>query len=398
LTAAESLQKQGSAIDMVTMRQELSRLDLLERAGGAAYLTSLTDGMPRAVNIEHYAQIVKEKSTLRHIIQTSNEAMARAYQGEEKSSEILTDMESNLFAIAAREADGKGFLPIEPIVSQVFREIEECVSRKSLIDGIPTGFTELDRITGGLHSGELIVVAARPGVGKTSLALNIATSAAGKPGKRVGIFSLEMSRSAVTKRMILAEAEVDRYKARSGYLNSEDWFRISAAAGKISQLPIYIEDSHDVTVLKLQARAHQLKRKVGLDLLVVDYMQLLDGGKKTENRTQEISQISRSLKHLAKALGVPVIALSQLNREIEKRKGGRPQLSDLRESGSIEQDADVVIFIHREDAFNPTHESNGIAEIIIGKQRDGETGSFQLAFVKQFTKFANLFHGTDGNS
>jgi replicative DNA helicase len=391
-----ALTAEGTAIDLITLKNELQRSDDLESAGGAAYLASLTDGMPRAVNVEHYSQIVKEKATLRRLIQISNETMARSYQNEELAQEILGDLEKSIFEIASRQFL-TGFSPIEPLVSAVYKQIEEVANRKSLVTGVETGFTELDKMTAGFHPSDLIIVAARPGLGKTSLCLNIAQFVALKRQQSVGVFSLEMSKEQLVKRLLCGEAEVDSHKVNTGFLNKEDWNKLGRAAGSLSQAKIYIDDTAGMSISEMRSKARRLRLEHGLDLLIVDYLQLMSGtNSRYENRTQEISQISRGLKALAKELSVPVIAISQLNRAIESRRGDhRPQLSDLRESGSIEQDADVVIFIYREESTNPTEENSGVAEIIIGKQRNGPTGTFQLAFLKQFTKFANLWQGSD---
>jgi replicative DNA helicase len=386
------LTAQSRAVDLVTLKDELQRSDQLESAGGPAYLASLTDGLPRAVNIEHYAHIVREKATLRRLIQISNEIMARSYQSEESAGEILEQVERAIFELAGQQFR-VGFSPIDPLVSTVYQQIEEVANRKTLVTGIETGFTELDKMTAGLHPADLIIVAARPALGKTSLALNIAQHVAIKKRQAVGIFSLEMSKEQLVKRLLCAEAEIDAHKVNTGFLNKEDWGRLGRAAEALSQTRIFIDDSANVSVTEMRSKARRLKQEHGLDLLIVDYLQLMSGSERRyENRTQEISQISRGLKAIAKELAVPVLAISQLSRAVEARRGDhRPQLSDLRESGSIEQDADIVLFIYREEMHNPTEENSGVAELIIGKQRNGPTGSMQLAFVKQFTKFANLW-------
>lgn len=389
-----ALTADGSAIDLITLKEELQRSDELESAGGAAYLASLTDGLPRAINIEHYAQIVKGKALLRRLIEISNEMMVRSYQAEDSAEDILDGVEKAIFEIANRQFQ-KGFAPIEALVSTVYKHIEEVANRKTLITGVETGFAELDKMTAGLHPSDLIIVAARPGLGKTSLCLNIAQFVALKKQQSVGIFSLEMSKEQLVKRLLCAEAEIDSHKVNTGFLNKEDWIKLGRAAGSLSQAKMFIDDTAGMTISEMRSKARRLSLEHGLDLLIVDYLQLMSGSsQRIENRTQEISQISRGLKGLAKEINVPVIAISQLNRAIEARRGDhRPQLSDLRESGSIEQDADIVMFIYREDAVNPTEENSGVAEIIIGKQRNGPTGTFQLAFLKQFTKFANLWQG-----
>ncbi len=386
------LTSDARAIDVVTLKDELAKSDELERAGGSAYLASLTDGLPLVTNVEHYARIVKEKATLRRLIQISNEIIARSYQSDESPLDILSDVEKAVFEMAGQQFR-TGFESIENLVGTVYGQIEEVSNRKSPVTGLETGFKDLDRMTAGLQPSDLIIVAARPGLGKTSFSLNIAQHASTRHQKVVGIFSLEMSREQLVKRLLCAEGEVDSHKVSTGYLNKEDWSRLGRSAGALSQSKIFIDDSTGITVLEMRSKARRLKHEHGLDLLIIDYLQLMSGTtQRFENRTQEISQISRGLKGIAKELSVPVIAISQLNRAIESRRGSqRPQLSDLRESGSIEQDADVVLFIAREDVHDATDENRGVAEMIVGKQRNGPLGSFKLAFIEQYTKFANLW-------
>jgi replicative DNA helicase len=387
------LMNNSRPIDLVTLKEELQRANEIESVGGAAYLASLTDGLPRAMNIEHYARIVKEKSTLRRLIQVSNETMVRSYQDEESAEEVLQHIEKAIFDIAGQQFH-IGFSPISPIVSDVFKQIEELSNRKSPVTGLETGFVDLDRMTAGLHPSDLLIVAARPGLGKTSLCLNIAGHVAIRLHKSVGIFSLEMSKEQLVKRLLCAESRIDAHRINTGYLNKEDWTRLSRASGDLSETRIFIDDTASITIPELRSKARRLSLEHGLDLIIVDYLQLMSGStQRYENRTQEISQISRGLKAIAKELSVPVIAVSQLSRAIESRTGEhrKPQLSDLRESGSIEQDADLVMFIYREDMANPTEENNGLAELIISKQRNGPTGTIQLAFSKQFTRFDSLY-------
>ena len=387
------LMNNSRPIDIVTLKEELQRANELESVGGAAYLASLTDGLPRAMNIEHYARIIKEKSTLRRLIQVSNETMARSYQDEESAEEVLQHMEKAIFDIAGQQFR-TGFSPIPPIVSDVFKQIEELSNRKAPVTGLESGFVDLDRMTAGLHPSDLVIVAARPGLGKTSLCLNVAAHAAIRVRKSVGIFSLEMSKEQLVKRLLCAESRIDAHRVNTGYLNKEDWNRLSRASGDLSETRIFIDDTASITIPELRSKSRRLSLEHGLDLIIVDYLQLMSGStQRYENRTQEISQISRGLKGIAKDLSVPVIAVSQLSRAIESRTGEhrKPQLSDLRESGSIEQDADLVLFIYREDMANPTEENNGLAELIISKQRNGPTGTVQLAFSKQFTRFDSLY-------
>jgi len=384
------LAEEESSIDLITLREELRRRNKEEVAGGAAYMAALTDGLPRGLNVGHYARTVREKATARQLIQLSNELMSRCYEGEERPAEILEKTESRIFQIAAREIKG-GFQPARELADAAYKEIEDAARHKRLVAGIDTGFTELNRMTGGFHNQNLVVVAARPGIGKTSFCLNIACRAAIKDRKHIGIFSLEMSKPEIMKRMISSEAEVEAHRIQSGYLNKDDWMRIGQATAAISEAPIYIDDSANLTLLQVRAKAQRLALEHRIDLLVVDYLQLVSGsGRRYENRTQEVTEISRGLKNLAKELDIPVIAVSQLNREVEKRSGGRrPQLSDLRESGAIEQDADLVLFISHEETPEAMA-GDGIAEITIGKQRNGMTGNFQLSFRKRITKFSDL--------
>jgi replicative DNA helicase len=389
------LQLMGDAkpIDLITLKEELQRANQLESVGGAAYLASLTDGLPRAINIEFYARIVKEKSTLRRLIQISSETMARSYQDEDPAEEILEQVEKEIFDIASKQFRA-GFAPIPPIVSDVFKQIEDLSNRKVPVTGLESGFADLDRMTAGLHPSDLIIVAARPGLGKTSICLNIAAHVAIRKHKTVGIFSLEMSKEQLVKRFLCSEARIDAHRVNTGFLNKDDWTKLSRASGELSETKIFIDDTASVSVSELRTKARRLSLEHGLDLVVIDYLQLMSGStQRYENRTQEISQISRGLKGIAKELNIPVIAVSQLSRAIESRTGEhrRPQLSDLRESGSIEQDADIVLFIYREEMISPTDENIGRAELIIGKQRNGPTGTINLAFSKEFTRFDSLY-------
>ncbi len=387
------LMNNSRPIDLVTLKDELQRANEIESVGGSAYLAGLTDGLPRAMNIEHYARIVKEKSTLRRLIQISSETMARSYQDEDSAEEVLQQVEKAIFDIAGQQFH-TSFLPIAPIVSDVFKEIEELSNRKATVTGLETGFVDLDKMTAGLHPSDLIIIAARPGLGKTSLCLNIAEHVGIRLRKSVGIFSLEMSKEQLVKRLLCAESRIDAHRINTGYLSKEDWNRLSRASGELSETRVFIDDTASVTIPELRSKARRLSLEHGLDLIMVDYLQLMSGSnQRYENRTQEISQVSRGLKAIAKELSIPVIAVSQLSRAIESRTGEhrKPQLSDLRESGSIEQDADLVMFIYREEMVNPTEENSGLAELIVGKQRNGPVGSVHLAFSKQFTRFDNLY-------
>jgi len=381
-------------IDLITLKEELQKNDALEVVGGAAYLAGLTDGLPRALNVEFYAQIIREKSTLRRLIRVSNEIMARSYKDEESAEVILQAAEKAIFDIAGQQFR-TGFTPISPIVSDVFKQVVELSNRKAAVTGLETGFADLDKMTAGLHASDLLIVAARPGLGKTSLCLNIATHLAIRKKKSVGIFSLEMSKEQLVKRFLSSEARIDQSRINTGFLNKDDWMRLSQVAGDLSETRLFIDDTANVPITELRTKARRLSLEHGLDIIIVDYLQLMSGGgsQRYENRTLEIGQISRGLKGVAKELNVPVIAVSQLSRAVESRsnKDRRPQLSDLRDSGSIEQDADIVMFIYREDTVNPTDENAGLAELIVAKQRNGPTGTIKLAFSRQFTKFDNLY-------
>jgi replicative DNA helicase len=389
---ALDLTQESHGLDQITILHELQRYDELEKCGGAAYVASLTDGMPRNLNIQHYVQIVREQATLRHLIQLSNETMQRAYQAEERPAQIIESMEAQIFKLASRERKD-GFQPTSELASAVYKQIEEAANKKSIVTGLPTGFTDLDHMTGGMQPQDLMIVAARPGLGKTSLCLNVSAHVAIRLKKPIGIFSLEMSKHSLVKRMISSESRVDAHKIRAGFLNKEEWNRLTRATGEIDQAPIYMDDSANLTLMQIRAKAQRLMLEHGIELLIVDYLQLVSGsGRRHENRTQEVTEISRGLKNLAKELNIPVIAVSQLNRDVEKRAGGRgPQLSDLRESGAIEQDADLVLFISRQEMCNPTEDNSGLADITIAKQRNGPSGVFQLTFLKQYTRFEDLY-------
>ena len=391
------LSSDSRAIDSLTLRQELQKRSELESAGGAAYIASLLDGVPRISNVEHYARIVKEKSILRKLIHSSNEILIRSFSDKEDPSHLLEQAEKAIFEIS-QEKMGSGFTDLQNLLSKTYQDIESMYKRKELISGIATGFVDLDRLTSGLQATDLIIVAARPGLGKTSFAINVAQHAAIKDQRTVGIFSLEMAAQQLVTRMLCGEARVDAHKVRTGYLNKEDWSRLAKAVSKLAQARVFIDDTPGINIVEMRSKARRLKAEHGLDLLIVDYLQLMSGvsmGSRVrfENRQQEISTISRSLKGLAKELNIPIMAISQLSRAPEQRRGDhRPQLSDLRESGSIEQDADVVMFIFREDLYKKGEdlEEEGVVQIIIGKQRNGPTGVVKLAFVEQWTKFENL--------
>ncbi|OFW11003.1 MAG: replicative DNA helicase [Acidobacteria bacterium RIFCSPLOWO2_12_FULL_59_11] len=374
--------------DLVTLCEELMRHSELEAVGGAGYISSLTDGLPRLSNIEHYAKIVKDKALLRRLIQVSNTVASRCLEGSEEAEDILDAAESLILSVGEQRVRA-GFLHFREIFRSSFQSIDALHDRGKRVTGLETGFRKLDEMTRGLQPSDLIIIAARPSMGKTSFALNIAQHAAIQQKQPVGLFSLEMSREALVLRLLCSEARVDSHKLQSGFASREDWARMAGALARLAEAPIFIDDTPGLSVTEVRAKARRLQAEHGLGLLIVDYMQLMSGRGKVENRTQEISAISRGLKGLAKELNVPLVAVSQLNRAPEER-GGRPRLSDLRESGQIEQDADLVAFIYREELSKPTDANRGRAEIIIEKQRNGPTGILELAFLSKFTCFENL--------
>ena len=384
-----NLNERGLAIDLITLKDELGRGGSLEDVGGPAYIAALADGVPRSTNVEHYAQIVKEKATLRNLIHSASKILSTAYRAEENAETLLDQAEQEIFAIAEDKVH-TGFVPLADLVQGSFSTIEKLQEHKGLVTGVPTGFVDIDNLTSGLQPSDLVIVAARPSMGKTSLVLNIAQHVGTKTNRTVGFFSLEMAKEQLFMRMLTTEAEVDAHRFRGGFLSERDYGQLSAALGRLAEAKVFIDDTAALGVLEMRAKSRRLKAEHGLDLIVVDYIQLMVGRGRFENRTQELAAISRSLKGLAKELNVPVIALSQLSRAPETRADRRPQLSDLRESGALEQDADVVMFIFREEQYEATPENENLAEIILGKQRNGPTGTVKLAFLKQYTRFANL--------
>jgi replicative DNA helicase len=391
------LSERGDAIDLVTLKEELARVGELESVGGPAYVASLADGVPRSANVEHYARIVKEKATLRNLIFSANRILANAYQAEDDPDTILDGAEKAIFEIAQDRARS-GFTPLKDLVHTSFATIEKLQQHKGMVTGVPSGFVDLDEMTSGLQPSDLVLVAARPSMGKTSFVLNIAQHVGINTGLTVGFFSLEMSKEQLFMRMLTGEARIDAHRFRSGYLNEKDYGRLSQALGTLAEARVYIDDTASIGVLEMRAKARRLQSEHGLDLLIIDYIQLMQGRGRFESRQAELASISRSLKGLAKELHVPVVALSQLSRAPETRSDHRPQLSDLRESGALEQDADVVMFIYRDEQYRdadgqPNQDSEGVAEIIIGKQRNGPVGTVKLAFIKEHTRFENLAQG-----
>jgi replicative DNA helicase len=386
------LTERRQAIDLITLKEELGRSGELDQVGGPAYIASLVDGVPHATNVEHYARIVKEKSTLRNLIFSANKILSAAYTAEEEPDQILDEAEHAIFSIAERRIR-QGFVSMEELAQSSFETIERLHAKKQLITGVPTGFQELDELTSGLQPSDLIIIAARPAMGKTSLALNIAQHVGVNANRTVGLFSLEMSKEQLFLRLLTSEARIDAHRLRTGFLGEQDWGKLAEGLSTLSRAKIFVDDSPSISVLEMRAKARRLMSEHGLDMLVVDYIQLMRSQGRSENRTQELGAISRSLKGLAKELNVPLVVLSQLSRAPEARADHRPQLADLRESGALEQDADVVLFIYRADLYDreATDENQGVAEIIIGKQRNGPSGrTVKLAFIKEFTRFENL--------
>jgi replicative DNA helicase len=391
-----ALSERGDAIDFVTLKEELSRSGELEDVGGPAYIASLADGVPRSANVEYYARIVKEKSTLRSLIYSANKILAEAYEAEQEPDLLLDEAERQIFAIA-EDRIRAGFVPLRDLVQTSFATIEKLQAHKGLVTGVPTGFIDLDEMTSGLQPSDLVLVAARPSMGKTSFVLNIAQHVGTSTPMTVGFFSLEMSKEQLFMRMLTSEARIDAHRFRTGFLNEKDYGRLSHALGTLAEAKVFIDDTASIGVLEMRAKARRLKAEHGLNMLIIDYIQLMQGRGRFESRQAEIASISRSLKGLAKELSVPIVALSQLSRASETRSDHRPQLSDLRESGALEQDADVVMFIYRGEQYrdadgNPNTEEQGTAEIIIGKQRNGPIGTVKLAFIKEHTRFENLAH------
>ena len=385
-----NLYNRAEPIDIITVKSELTSLAKLEAVGGLEYLAVLPDKVPTTANVEKYIKIVEEKSILRRLIKASNELIDLGYAETEDVDTIMDQAEKKVFEISQGK-NQKGYTPIKDILVESFAELEKLYNQKEPITGIPTGFADLDYKTAGLHNSDLVLIAARPAMGKSAFALNLATNAAVQSNVPVVIFNLEMSKSQLVSRILCSEAMVDSNKVRTGKIEEDDWVKLATALGPLSEAPIYIDDTPGITVTEIRAKCRKLKMEKNLGLIVIDYLQLIQGsGKRNASREQEISEISRSLKILAKELDVPVIALSQLSRAAEQRADHRPMLSDLRESGAIEQDADIVMFLYRDDYYNKESEEKNVAEVIIAKHRGGSTGTVKLAWLGDFTKFANL--------
>ncbi|RLA77901.1 MAG: replicative DNA helicase [Deltaproteobacteria bacterium] len=387
-----SLFERGEPLDLITLTNELKRSKTLEKAGGASYLAQLADAVPTAANVAHYAKIVKEKALLRRLIAAATEIAAECYREGQDIEELLDRAEQVIFGISQFRIR-PSFYPMKEVLKEAFRTIERLYEKKELITGVPSGFKDLDRKTAGFQPSDLIIVAGRPSMGKTAFCLNIAQYAAVEAKVPTAIFSMEMSKEQLALRMLCAEAKVSASKVRSGFLSEGDLQRLTMAAGTLADAPIVIDDTPALSVLELRAKARRLKGEMDLGLIIIDYLQLMRGRSSAERREQEISEISRSLKALAKELQIPVIAISQLSRRAEDRPGRRPQLADLRESGAIEQDADLILFLYRDEVYNPNSDRKGIAEVIIGKQRNGPTGVVELSFVPELTTFKDLWKG-----
>lgn len=385
------LSETNTAIDLISLGEELKRSLEFEQIGGYSALSALTEGQPVTANIDRYAEIVKGKYLLRQLINSCHKVIAECFEGEDEPSVVLEHAETAIFALADDRVK-EGFAHVRLIAQQQLESVEKMAETGGkMLTGLKTDFTDFDRLTNGLQRSDLIILAGRPSSGKTALALKMASGVASDGFSTVGVFSLEMSKLQLVQRMLCCESRVDAHRMRSGFLNREEWGRLAEGLGKLAEMNIYIDDTAAMSILEMRAKARRLKAEHGLDLLVVDYLQLMSGRSRKENRQQEVSQISRDLKALAKELNVPVIALSQLSRSSETRSDHRPQLSDLRESGSIEQDADVVGFIYREEMYRESEENRGIAELIIAKQRNGPIGTIRMAFIREFTRFENLW-------
>ncbi len=384
-----NLYNANKAVDLITLTDELKRNELLNEIGGVSFLISLVNSVPTAANISHYVTIVKERSILRTLINNSTRILSLCYESEGNVDELVDQAEKLVFEVSDRRSHGS-YIQLKEIIKDSIETIDRLYQKKAHVTGVPTGFVDFDIKTAGLQSSDLVVIAGRPSMGKSALAIGIAEYAGVVEKIPLAIFSLEMSKEQLVQRMLCSHARVDAHKVRTGYLATSDWPRLTAAAGKLSEAPIFIDDTPAISAMELRAKARRLKAHQDIQLIILDYLQLMRGSSRAENRQQEISEISSSLKALARELHVPIVAISQLSRAVEARTDHRPQLSDLRESGAIEQDADVVVLILREEYYNPSPENQGIAEIMIAKQRNGPVGSFKLSFIKEYTRFENI--------
>jgi len=385
--AAVALYGRSERVDLITLTEELRKRGDLEAVGGAATLAQILEYATTTANLEQYIRIIHSKAVLRALIRAAGEIQQEAYAGADETPHILDRAEQRIFAITDQRVR-EGFVPLRDLLKPAFEHIQHLFERKVLVTGVDTGYDDLNKLTSGFQNSDLIIIAGRPGMGKTSFALNIAENAAIRGRTPVAVFSLEMSKEQLVQRLLCSQAEVPLHRLRNGYLSNEDWPRLTTAAGLLTSAPIFIDDSAAVTVMEVRAKCRRLRAEGRLGMIVIDYLQLLRPSGPSENRVQELSVITRSLKQLAKELNVPVVALSQLSRQVETRdKSGRPQLSDLRESGSIEQDADLVMFVYREVVYNRDTPEPGKAQIIVAKQRNGPTGDVDLTFLRECTKF-----------
>ena len=383
-----NLAEEGQPIDIVTLAAKLQAKQQLEDIGSVQYLSKLANAVPTAANVDYYAQILEEKSMMRRLIRTATQIASEGYVGEDDVSALLSDAERRILEISNRKSSS-GFIAIKDVLMEVFEKVENLSANQGNTTGIPSGFVDLDKMTAGFQRNDLIIVAARPSVGKTAFALNIAQNVGVRAKETVAIFSLEMSAAQLVQRMICAESNVDATRLRTGNLEDDDWEKLTMSIASLSEAEIYIDDTPGVTVADIRAKCRRLKKEHGLGMILIDYLQLIHGRGKGDNRQQEVSEISRTLKMIARELEVPVIALSQLSRGVEQRQDKRPMMSDLRESGSIEQDADIVAFLYRDDYYDKESEKKNIIEIIIAKQRNGPVGTVELVFLKNFNNFVS---------
>ena len=385
-----NLYNRAEPVDIITLKSELTSMGKFDAVGGLEYLADLPEKVPTTANVERYIKIVEEKAILRNLIKTANEIISLGYDPTEEVENIMDSAEKKIFDIM-QSKNQKGYSPIKDVLVDTFSQLEVLYNQKQHITGVPTGFVDLDYKTAGLHQSDLILVAARPAMGKSAFALNIATNAAVRANVPVAIFSLEMSKEQMVNRILCSEAMVDSNKVRTGTIDDDEWTKLAQASGQLSESQIFIDDTPGISVMEIRAKCRKLKLEKNIGLVVIDYLQLVQGSsKKGGSREQEISEISRSLKILAKEINVPVIALSQLSRAPEQRPDHRPMLSDLRESGAIEQDADIVMFLYRDDYYNEDSEKKNIAEVILAKHRSGSTGTVELLWLGNYTKFANI--------
>ncbi len=386
-----NLYSANKVIDLVTLTEEIKKQNALEAIGGPSYLTALANSVPSATNVQHYASIVKEKSMLRTLIKNASQIINNSYEAEGNVDEVLDRAEQLIFEVSDNRVETSN-VPLKEIIKDSIGTIDRLYQRKAQVTGLATGFTDFDVRTAGLQFSDLIVIAGRPSMGKSALAVGMAEHIGLVEKVPVAFFSLEMSKEQLAQRLICSHARVDAHRVRTGFLSSNDWPKLTAAAGKLSEAKIFIDDSPSLSMFELRAKARRLKSQHNIQLIVLDYLQLMRGPVDVESRQQEISEISRSLKALARELKIPVIAISQLSRAVESRLDHKPQLSDLRESGAIEQDADLVVLLVRQEYYNPTEENKGIADVIIAKQRNGPVGSMKLSFIKEYARFENIAH------